>query len=366
MSSHHTAWVAVDTGAIRDNYRAIKQHVGPGVAVMAVLKSNAYGHGIALVAKALEHEADMFGVSTPEEGIRVREAGVAAPTLVFHPAAPWNAETLVAHDLIATVESPASADALAAAGAEAGKTPRAHIKVDTGMSRFGLSSKSMMKSIAARQDIRVEGLYSHLATAAGDDEAGCRSQMKRFAGALEAWAEALPKPPFIHLLNSAGLLRFADATYTMVRAGTLLFGQYPSPTLPKPLELKPTWAFRTRIVAVRDIKPGTGVGYGAEWTAKRPSRIATIPVGYADGFTVQPLSVWQRQGGLKGLAKRISGADIPSVTTPHGEAPVVGRVAAQSAMLDVTDLPDVKVGDIVDVPCRRVMVGAHIARVEAG
>jgi alanine racemase len=366
MSSHHTAWVAVDTGAIRDNYRLIKEHVGADVSVMAVVKTNAYGHGIALVAKALEHEADMFGVSTPEEGAAIREAGVATPVLVFHPAAPWNAEMLVANDLVATVESAESADALAAAGAAAGRIPRAHIKVDTGMSRFGLSSKSLMKTIAARQDIRVEGLYSHLATAATDDEAGCRSQMKRFAGALEAWAEDLPRPPFVHLLNSAGLLRFAEARYTMVRAGTLLFGQYPSPSLPKPLDLKPTWAFRTRIVAVRNIKAGASVGYGAEWTAKRPSRIATIPVGYADGFTVQPLSVWQRQGGLKGLAKRISGGNGPSVTTPYGEAPVVGRVAAQSAMLDVTDLPGIQVGDIVDVPCRRVMVGSHIARVPAG
>jgi alanine racemase len=364
MDHTHTAWVEVDLEAVRHNCREVKRFAGGDIAVMAVLKTNAYGHGLELVARALEGEAGWFGVSTVEEGLRVRQAGLRTPTLVFHPCSPWNASLLVGNDLTASVGSASDADALAAAGPAAGKAPAAHLKIDTGMARFGVPARDA-ETIAAllnRSDIRWDGVYTHLATALERDTGAAQAQLEAFQNALKVLPETGQPPRWVHALNSAGLLRFPLPPCNMVRAGTLLFGQYPTPHGPRPLDLRPTWRFRTRIVALRQVAAGASVGYASEWRASRPSVIATIPVGYADGFTVEPRSVWQRSGGWRGLARRITRKDVVTVQTPRGSAPVVGRVAAQSAMLDVTELPGISVGDVVEVRARRVLVGEHIPR----
>lgn len=353
-----TAWVEVNTGAIRHNYREIQRFVGKDVAVMAVIKTNAYGHGLELVARALADEAAWLGVSTVEEGIRARAAAPETPILVFHPVGPWNAALLVENNLTATVDSEDGMRALAKAGASAGHVPAAHLKLDTGMSRFGASGPLDVNS-AQHEGVTVTGVYTHLATAGDADGSRATAQLALFAALLRDGSA----PPLRHALNSSGLLRFPDARYEMVRAGTLLYGQYPSKNVPRALDLKPTFAYKTRIVSLRTISAGQPVGYGAEWRARRESVIATIPVGYYDGLTVEPLSVWRRQGGVKGILRGLRGRNRVKIRTAHGPAPIVGRVAAQSAMLDVTALPGVAVGDIVEVPARRVLVGEHIPRV---
>jgi len=398
-----TAWVEVNTKAIRHNYREIQRFVGAEVAVMAVIKTNAYGHGLELVARALKDEAAWFGVSTAEEGIRARAAAPDTPILVFQPVGPWNAAHLVANNLTATVDSEDGAKALAEAGRGAGRVPEAHLKLDTGMSRFGVvfgirrRDEDALARIMAVPGLRWTGMYTHLATATN----GARDPLANFAsglfsgpstgiqflqrksGSLEdpgkysvAWQEPLvASARWFHALNSAGLLSLLDRhpnvfrgvgvirPWNMVRVGTLLYGQYPASHLPRPLDLKPTWAYKTRIVSLRTIPAGRAVGYGAEWTARRETVLATIPVGYYDGLTVEPLSVWRRQGGLAGIIKRLRGRNRVNIRTERGPAPVVGRVAAQSAMLDVTDLPGIAVGDVVEVPARRVLVGEHVPRV---
>lgn len=356
-----TAWVEVDTDAIRHNYREIQRFVGPDVAVMAVIKTNAYGHGLHLVARALADEAAWFGVSTLEEGLHARAAAPNTPILVFHPCGPWNAALLVANGLTATVDSEIGARALAAAGRAVGREPAAHLKLDTGMSRFGTwaSDAAAVTGLTSIPGIQWTGVYTHIATAGDADVSAARTQLAAFAGAIGRDGA----PPLRHALNSSGLLRFPEARYAMVRAGTLLYGQYPSRNVPRPLDLKPTWAYKTRIISLRRIPAGRAVGYGAEWRPRRESIIATIPVGYNDGLTVEPLSVWRRSGGIAGVVKRLRGRNRVQIYMAHGAAPIVGRVAAQSAMLDVTDMPGVAVGDIVDVPARRVLVGEHIPRV---
>lgn len=368
MEPNHTAWVEVDTEAIRHNYRQVKNLVGGDVAVMAVIKTNAYGHGLELVAAALANEADWFGVSTGEEGIRARAAAPEASILVFHPVNRWNAEALVAHGLVATVDSPEGARALAAAGRAAGTVPSAHLKVDTGMGRFGVDALDAegVGRILDTPGVRWEGLYTHFATLSTGDRRTFAEQALRLSRVVEALKTRGALPPCVHYWNSAGALSeppVPGTPHSMVRCGTLLYGQYPIARPARRLDLRPTWSFCARVVSLRFIPKGRSIGYGAEWMAHRESRIATIPVGYADGFTVEPRSVWSRRGGLRGLYRRLRGYDRVMVQTERGPAPVVGRVAAQSAMLDVTDLPAVCMGDVVRIPARRVLVGEHVPRI---
>lgn len=362
METQPTAWVEVDTDAIRHNFRAVRKHVGTDTSVMAAIKTNGYGHGLELIALALYDETEWFGVSTVEEGIRARAAAPGSRILVFHPCGPWNAEALVEHNLIATVDSVSGGAALADVGRRLGKLPMAHLKVDSGMSRFGVRSEELLtiREIGAIEGIEWDGIYTHPSLAATRGN-GAQEQLNRFDRAHSMLHNSGFVPPNPHALNSAGILRFTEFRYGLVRCGTLLYGQYP-PNVPHSLDLKPTWALKARIISMREIPPGTSVGYGGEWVSRRPSRIATIPIGYADGPTLLPRSAWEHQGGVRSALKRILGRDRLTVKTPMGHAPVVGRVAAQSMMLDVTDLPGVALGDIVDVPSRRVMVGEHITR----
>ena len=359
----------MDLKAIRHNYRKVKAHVGPDIAVMAVLKSNAYGHGIELVGPGMADEADWFGVSTLEEGIRLRRVGVQIPVLVFEPCGPWNAKDLVTHNLTATVDSDQGGDALAKAGAELGVTPQAHIKIDTGMSRYGIRAldrggidAEIVQPWLNHQDIRWTGMYTHLSNATQEDPANAEAQANLFLEIFNVVSTLGFHPKFTHVLNSAGILRMPTARFRMVRTGTLLYGQYPDGFVPKTFDLHPTWRFRARIVSLRTVQRGSGVGYGHEWKATRETTIATVPVGYYDGFTVEPLSVWKRRGGMKGLAKHIAGRDRVCLDIAGQPVAVVGRIAAQSTMVDVTEIRNVKIGDIVDIPARRLMVGDHIAR----
>lgn len=365
MASDPAVWVEVDTSAIRHNFEQIQKYVGSNTTVMPVLKTNAYGHGLEIVAKALRDQASYFGVSTLEEGIRLRQAGISAPVLVFHPAGAWNAFDIVANELTATVDSEDGAEALVQAGRALGVIPKVHLKIDTGMSRFGVprGDTGHLQSLFVRDDLAWDGVYTHLATASDGNTIRAAAQLASFRLALSTLSQYRELPPRIHALNSAGLLRFREERHTMVRTGTLLFGQYPGSHLPRALNLQSTWRFRARILSMRNVQPGTHAGYGFEWTAKRPSVLATIGVGYYDGFSVEPMSVWKRSSGWKSVARRISGREALRVTTDKGPVPVVGRIAAQSTILDVTDIQGLRVGDIVDLPARRVLVGDHVPRI---
>lgn len=360
----HEAWVEVDSNAIRHNFRQVKAHVGPDTEVMAVIKTNGYGHGLELVAHALANETEWFGVSTVEEGIRARSAAPDSRILVFHPCGAWNAEALVEHDLIATVDTKSGADALAEAGRHLGKLPSAHLKIDSGMSRFGVRTDDTLtiRETGEMEGIHWDGIYTHPSLAATRGN-GALAQLNRFAFALDQSRRAGFEPLSVHALNSAGILRYPEHRFSLVRCGTLLYGQYPANT-PHALNLSPTWTLKARIISLRDISTGIAVGYGGEWIARRRSRIATIGVGYADGPTLLPKSAWERNGGIRAALKRILGKDRIYVHTRLGRAPVVGRVAAQSMMLDITDLPGTALGDIVEIPSRRVFVGEHIPRIE--
>jgi alanine racemase len=344
-----TTWVEVSREALARNLASVAGHAG--VAVCAVVKSNAYGHGLVEAARAFASAgAAMLGVSRLEEARALRGAGIDAPVLIMMPVPdPGEAVKLDCDIMVGSSEG--------IAGVPSGA--RVHLKVDTGMGRLGIQPHDTMNAARAiREHASLEAIWTHFADAAGDS--GPR-QLETFASVVGSLRSGGMKV-VAHAANSAGVLALPDARFDMVRVGTLLYGQDP-PGARAPWPHADTFAWYARVASVRTVPPGTHVGYGSEWTAKRASRLATIPVGYADGYLVQPHA---RTPSGRSVARTLAGAlrTADRVVSFDGvEAPVVGRVAMQAITADVTDLPDVRAGTIARVPARRLMVSAAIERV---
>lgn len=335
MRPERPTWLEIDLGAIARNTQQVKQIVGPQTKVLVSLKADAYGHGALRVARvALRNGAEWLGVATVSEGRPLREADVQAPILVFGYTPPWQAREAVRLDLRSTVYDLDSAQALAQAAREQGRVARIHVKVDTGMARLGLRAEDIPAIVAFVRELRsmsgleVEGIFTHFATADSRDLGYARRQFERFQATLEALAADAPLPPIIHAANSAALMTLPEARYSMVRAGVAIYGLPPSDEVGLPPEFLPALAFRTLVAQVKWIPAGEGVSYGATFVTDKPTRIATLPVGYADGFRRAP-----RNWG--------------EVLIRGRRAPLLGRVAMDQCMVDVTHIPGVEQGDEV-------------------
>jgi alanine racemase len=353
--------VEINRAHLAHNVRAVKQRVGRDVALLAVVKANGYGHGAAEVARiALAHGATYLGVTSLAEGEELRAAGIDAPVLVFGPPLPDQAADLVALELTATVTHVATAQALGQAAQEQRRRVRVHVKVDTGMGRFGALPEEVPELVAAVRDLpalEVEGLYTHFATAFQRDKAYTRQQFATFQRVLEN----LPHPPPLrHCANSAALLDLPETHLDLVRCGTLLYGQYPSAEVSHALDLQPTWALKTRIVELRRLPAGWRIGYGSEYVTSRPTLLATLLVGYAEGLSLAPASVLTRPRALLQHALR---KPTETVTLRGQKAPIVGRISMQTCTVDVTDVPGVQLGDEVLLSARRVTVPRGVPRV---
>lgn len=335
MRPERPTWLEIDLGAIARNTQQVKQIVGPQTKVLVSLKADAYGHGALRVARvALRNGAEWLGVATVSEGRPLREADVQAPILVFGYTPPWQAREAVRLDLRATVYDLDSAHALAQAAREQGRVARVHVKVDTGMARLGLRTEDIPAIVAFVRDLHaipgleVEGIFTHFATADSRDPGYAHRQFERFQATLDALEADAPLPPIIHAANSAALLMLPEARYSMVRAGVAVYGLPPSDEVGLPSEFAPALAFRTLVAQVKWIPAGEGVSYGATFVTTQPTRIATLPVGYADGFRRAP-----RNWG--------------EVLIRGRRAPLLGRVAMDQCMVDVTHIPGVEQGDEV-------------------
>jgi alanine racemase len=344
--------------ALRHNLRVVRKHAA-GADVWAVLKADAYGHGAPAVARTLERAGvDGFCVALLEEGIELREAGIVVPILVMgghfghaHDEAIARALVPVVHD----IESITAFASLVRSGTVSGPID-VHLKVDTGMSRLGATMREL-PSVAARlaeaSELRVRGLMTHLACADAADDLETNEAMVRFGEAMAVLARYGIRPDVRHAANSAALLR-GQARFEVVRPGIALFGVAPR-LAGKPLtdELKPVMRVRSEIVSLRELEAQSPVGYGATWRASRPSRIATVPVGYADGFS--------RHLGNAG-----------HVLVRGRRAPIVGAVSMDLTMVDVTDVDGASVRDEVvvlgaqDGPLGRDAIGADEIAVAAG
>ncbi len=363
MNALETAWIEVSRAALRHNFGAVQALVGPGVQTLAVVKANAFGHGAGETARTFQDAgAGFFAVTTPAEAIELRGAGIAGRILVFLPPLPGQIDALLTAGCDLTVCDRETVSAVADAARRLGVTASVQLKVDTGMGRLGAlpgDAVAVAGQIANCPKLRLAGTYTHFARALEKDEAVTRKQFAVFQRVLADLKANAIDPGLRHCANSAALVRFPDMRLDAVRPGTILYGQYPSAAVPRSLRLEDTWRMQARIVSVRDLPSGSAVGYGGEFVTRRSSKIAVLPVGYADGFTAAPQSALK---GLRGLRQLFKPAPV-TVTVRGSHASVIGRVAMQTCLVDVTDIPGVMAGDIAAVPVRRLMASARLPRV---
>lgn len=322
-------WIRIDLAALAANIQRLQAIAG--VPLMVVLKADAYGHGALRVARtALSNGAAALAVATLGEARTLREADITAPILVLGYTPPWQAREALLLGVTCTVFDIDAARALAEA-AEALQLPaRVHVKVDTGMARLGLQPEQVgdfLPALAQLPGLEVKGLYTHFATADSEDERFVRHQLQRFNTLLREITAAGLRPPLVHAANSAALLRLPEARFDMVRPGIACYGLAPAPATPLPADMRPVLSLHTEVAQVKTLPAGTPVSYGGTFVTQRPSRIATIPVGYADGLRRSP--PWR------------------SVLIGGQRAPIVGRICMDYAMVDVTGIDEVRRGDAV-------------------
>ena len=327
----------ISLDALRHNFRLLQDAAGKAT-VCAVVKANAYGHGAVDCAKALEATgAEWFGVTTTMEGVRLRDAGIKGRILLMTGFWRGEQEEVLDRELTPAIWEWWQVGALEAElvkrNAAAHSFP-VHVKVDTGMSRLGVPqaySEMFLKRIRSAHALAVEGVFTHLASAEVLDDAGAVQQIADFDEFLRLTASHDFAPRYVHLANSAGTLGRPAARRDMVRTGIALYG-YPAPFEGGAgvdlSSFRPVLTWKTRIISVRDIAAGRAVGYNSTWTAERPTRLAALPVGYADGYS--------RQLSSKG-----------QVIIRGRLAPVVGRVSMDITIVDITDVPGAAIGDEV-------------------
>ena len=332
----------VDLAALRHNFTAIRQYLAaepvppvpeqrtpPGI--IAVVKANAYGHGSERVALALEEAgATMLACADIEEGIVLRRAGVRVPVLVFGALSVSDLDGLFEYSLTPTISTPGAAKAVHAAAVKRRSAIGYHLKIDTGMNRLGFRHDNLRRTlpdVLASGQLRLEGVFTHFASADEAESPVFNLQRERFDAAYDFVASAFRRKIQKHASNSAALLRDSRVWYDAVRPGLLLYGIVPPP-LASTIPLQPVMSLTSRVVAVKGIRPGEGVGYGLRFVSETPRTIAVIPAGYADG-----------------LDTRLCGRG--HVLIRGRRVPIVGAVSMDMITVDVTDLGDVQPGDEV-------------------
>ncbi|MDP2951905.1 MAG: alanine racemase, partial [Chloroflexota bacterium] len=303
------------------------ERIGPGCQLLAVVKANAYGHGAPAVARAaLEGGASRLGVACPDEGAELRRAGIQAPIIILGYTSPDEAEKAVEHGLTPTLNSLEHAEAVARVSRKLGRVTPVHLKVETGMNRFGLDRKAVLKlarALESMPSLRLEGAYTHFACADEADKSFTWRQYEEFM----AVASELDLP-LRHVANSAAILDLPEMALDMVRAGIAIYGLYPSASVSRSVVLRPVMTIWSRVARVRGLERGETVSYGRTWTAAAPSRIALVPIGYADGLP----RILSNRGSVLIKGRRV---------------PIVGRVCMDLTMVDVTDIQGVAEGDEV-------------------
>ncbi|HVF22436.1 MAG TPA: alanine racemase [Pyrinomonadaceae bacterium] len=334
-SARRPTWAEIDLSQLAANFKQVKQRVGTTARIVAVVKANAYGHGAVECARRLAAEgADWFGVALPEEAIQLRTAGITQPVLCLAGFWPGQAAACIQHRLTPVIYRVDMLEALNQAATAAGVIADVHVKVDTGMGRLGVRFDELSDLVGALDrfpNVRVDGLMTHLAAA--DDEA-CKpltlDQIHRFDEAVSVFREHGYRPTHLHLANSAGVYGHRESWGNMVRPGGVLYGLWRD-VLPLSIsnpQLSPVLSLYTRIIMLKWVPSGETIGYGCTFEASRRSLIATLPIGYHDGY-------------MRGFSNRAH------VIVRGVFAPVVGRVSMDLTLIDVTDVPGVQLHDEV-------------------
>ena len=324
-------WIDVDLDAIAANVRAIRKWIGPRVSLAAVVKAQAYGLGAEIVAAtALEAGADSLAVARVQEGVRLRRHGVRSPILLLTGFAPEEAPLIVEHGLTATVVEHAQLPALMTAAQRAGRRLPVHVKLDTGLHRYGApfdQALPLLRTIAASDVMEIEGFYTHFATADALDLSFAREQLAAYRAASELLGREGVKPRYFHAANSAGTLALPEAHFDLVRVGLGVYGYYATPAVTRgAVEVRPAVTLRARVARLLSLEGGCSIGYGCSYRTTRPMRAALLTIGYADGL---PGSHYR--GGYVLLGGQ--------------RADVIGRISMDQCVVDITACPDVREGD---------------------
>lgn len=280
--------VTVNLTRLTENYRAIQTAVAPAQ-VLAVLKANAYGHGLLEVARHMVTiGAPYLGVAVLEEGILLREAGITAPILVMGGIIGNQVPLFLQHNLTITASSVEKLTQINETARAMGVQAKVHLKIDTGMERIGVhyyNAPTLLEAALACEHCLVEGIYSHFANSDAADLSSARTQVERFNQVLAFYtARGLQRPSLCHLANSGGILQLPEARFDMVRAGILLYGVYPSAEVRRTIAVRPSLAWKSRVVYFKVVQPGHPISYGSTWQSDHMVRVVTVPVGYGDGY----------------------------------------------------------------------------------
>ncbi|OFW11002.1 MAG: alanine racemase [Acidobacteria bacterium RIFCSPLOWO2_12_FULL_59_11] len=337
MSTRPT-WVEISLPQLAENYRVIRERVGAKRAVMAIVKADAYGHGLLEISKTLAGlGVDWFGVTSADEGIELRQIGISQPILLLTGFWEGEQQALTDFDLVPAVYSEDQLLALESWGQKTGKRIRFHLKVNTGMGRLGIYWQEVELFVEAYRrmvHVEIEGLFAQFSAAEDFTTRQTEEQAERFHHVQQALARAGIFPRYCHQANSAAIVNRPETWGNMVRPGLLLYGyqlppRFPAgdqPTSCHPLPVREILTFKSKIIAVKEVPAGIALGYGGRYVTARPSRIATIPAGYADG-----------------LDRRLSGRGHVIVCGQY--SPIVGNISMDLTLLDGTELPHLSVGE---------------------
>lgn len=334
MDNKRPTWAEIDLTAVRNNFRRIKEVIKPGTGIMAVVKANAYGHGMLQVSQVcLEEKADYLAVATLDEALELREAGIAVPILVLGHIPDEFAAVVIENEIRPTVYETGFAQKLSGTASKVGRKANIHVKIDTGMGRIGFApgadTLDEIEAIASLPGIKLEGIFTHFAEADGHSPEFTLQQLNQFKSLIDDLEKRHIVIPVKHCANSAAIFRYPEAHFNMVRAGIVLYGLHPSPLMKgEDLRITPAMTLKSRISMVKTLEAGQGVSYGRTHICSRKTRIATVPIGYADGY---------RRGFSNRAWAMING---------H-KAPLLGVVCMDQCMFDISGREDIREGDEV-------------------
>lgn len=333
MKEYFRVQAKIDLDAIYHNLIETKKRLKPGTKLMAIIKADGYGHGAVPIAWTVDSIVDAYGVAILEEAIELRKAGVTKPILILGYTPSMLFEEVIENDITQTVFNFDMAKQMSLQAVALEKQAKIHIKLDTGMSRIGFNDSNetinIIKEINELPNISITGMFTHFACADMTDKTSAKHQFERYVDFAERLERVGIKIPTKHVANSAAIIDLPETHMNMVRSGISTYGLYPSEEVDKQnLSITPAMKLITRVIFVKEVEPGTGIGYGSTFIAKHKMKVATIPVGYADGYP-RALS---NQGRVL-----IQGTSVP----------IIGRVCMDQFMVDVTELDEVKEGDKV-------------------
>ncbi len=363
MDKEYGAWIEVDLSALEHNYRTIATHTGEA-GLMPVIKANGYGLGAVAVARLYQAlGALLLAVTRVEEAIELRRAGITVPILLLMPFTEEQAEAVIRYNLTPSISRTGQLTELLEAGATAEKPVPIHLKVETGLGRTGFNRDDLPAAISIIENseaLHLQGIFSHLAAA--HQKAYTEKQIQRFNEYLELIAERGLTVPLVHLANSAAILDLPETHYDLVRPGTILYGQHPQ--CHNRLDLKDPFKVKAKVLSTSVLQAGSSIGYGLDQVSGKETRIAVLGLGWADGLSLTPERIRLSLGlALKQCLKIIRRTSKSHLSVRIGEKsyPLAGRIAMQTAIAEVDDT--VQVGDIAQVPMRRLSASPRLPRV---